>query len=320
MVRVSDRGGDRHAMLRFLAVISVLVICTIAAVLHDSERRAVLLSPDQWRSVAPTYIGGGEARSDLSAFFDSLHDESRDIENTSDAEGGAARASTPEVANVRSHKTPEGTRDAATPSRPSKSVLTAEQSLAARERKLHQEHQLLALEKKELSVKTQLEEATEERLNFEKLLPSSSSRRAVVKGKSGYKRVGSNGDKDSMAADARLSDKKTREARNAKRDREVNILEQEVETLSHEVRAGVDAKKSREVEVLEKEVETLSAEVSDEAQASSLNHFGVGGRKSVARKKPPALSSAKDDSHRVAAKAFHGTSILGDAVRPAAHV
>ena len=249
-------GSNRHAMLRVLAVISVLAICTIAAVLHDSAHRAMLLSPDRWRSVAPIYIGGDEARSDLSAFFDSLHDESRDLEYTPHAEGGAARASSPEVAHVRNHETPSGTWDAA-------SVKTVERSLAARQRELHQEHQLLAMEKKELSVKTQLEEATEERQNFEKLLRSSSSR-AVVKGKSGYKRAGSTLDKVSGGADARLSEKKTGKA---KKDREVKILEQEVETLSDEVGAGVDARKAREVKVLEQEVETLSAEVSDEVTA-----------------------------------------------------
>jgi myosin heavy subunit len=302
-------------------VTSALVVCAIVAMIHDTTSRSVLLSPALWRSVAPSYIGGKEARADLSAFFDGLHERSNDWRHARHIEGSVA------VARASLASAAAAVRQ-----------LKQEQSLAATKKKLADEQHLLTLEQKELSVKMQLAEATDNRDDVEEQAHlQSSSRAAVVKGKSGYKRVGKK-DKTTWAVDANLLfgtkssmlklREDTRSTGSAKKDQEIRILEGEVETLSNEVsgealasaskraqHAGgvmahthdthknhpvvgkkslVDEKK-RETRILEGEVETLSNEVSDEA-----------------------LASARPVVGKKAAKARLGQDIFGDDVRPVA--
>ena len=316
MVRVTVRAARSGTVLLAL-VTTALVVCAIVAIIHDTTSRSVLLSPAFWRSVAPSYIGGKEARADLSAFFDGLHERSDDWRHARPVEGSVA------VARASLASAAAAVRQ-----------LKQEQSLAATKKKLADEQHLLTLEQKELSVKMQLEEATDDTDNVEEHVRSS-SRAAVVKGKSGYKRVGKE-DNAPWAVDANLLfgtksrmlklREDTRSTGSAMKDQEIRILEGEVETLSNEVSGealasaskrgqhagGVMAhthdthktrpvvgtkslvdEKERETRILEGEVQTLSNEVTDKALASA---------RSVVGKK--------------AAKARLGQDIFGDDVRP----
>ena len=133
------------------AAVSLLLLATVTVLQSHQQSPAGLLAPEGWRARAPHYIAADEARHELSAFFDTLHDRSAEWQ--------------PELQQQQALQHQPQQLHAV--SRPSRALQKIEDALAKKRREIEKEKKMIGLEREELAVQSKLELETRAQTRFE---------------------------------------------------------------------------------------------------------------------------------------------------------